>query len=109
MLSLDFESCVKGEGWLAGVYKVIQAMRLAWMLFVISLFAAPVLSADQTSSGIEFFETKIRPALAEYCLSCHTGELAQPKLAFDLISAVAGRRVGSWGALSCQATQTRVH
>src|SRR4051794_20580612 len=36
----------------------------------LSLFAVPLFA--QNSDGIEFFEKKIRPVLAERCYSCHS-------------------------------------
>ncbi len=36
-----------------------------------------------TSGDLEFFESKIRPALVNECLMCHSGELAQANLRLD--------------------------
>ena len=41
--------------------------------FVLGLLAtASVLSAAQSANSVEFFETRIRPLLAEKCFACHT-------------------------------------
>ena len=37
--------------------------------FVLSLFCSPLLA--QTTERIEFFETHIRPVLADKCYRCH--------------------------------------
>jgi len=50
---------------------------------VICFASAPARGVDKNSSGREFFENKVRPVLAERCLSCHTGELAQAGLRLD--------------------------
>jgi hypothetical protein len=36
------------------------------------LFALPLLAADLTEEQVTFFESKIRPALAEHCYQCHS-------------------------------------
>ena len=41
------------------------------------------LSAADDAAGREFFETKIRPVLAQQCLSCHSGERPQAGLNLD--------------------------
>lgn len=58
-------------------------MKHAWVLLLFWLISPPLLRADSTRSGYEFFESKIRPALSEHCLNCHSGELAQAGLRLD--------------------------
>ena len=47
----------------------------------IELFAGLLLIASvaeaQDRAGIEFFETRVRPVLAENCYSCHSADAAQ--------------------------------
>ncbi|QDU18785.1 DUF1553 domain-containing protein [Urbifossiella limnaea] len=38
--------------------------------------AAQTPTADAAGSGVDFFEKKIRPALAEHCYSCHSADAA---------------------------------
>ena len=42
----------------------------AWIL--LSLWLSPLLPAQSGSAAVEFFETKVRPVLAENCFACHT-------------------------------------
>src|SRR5687768_13213111 len=42
----------------------------------------PLCAADEAASR-EFFETKIRPVLAQQCLLCHSGERPQGALRLD--------------------------
>ena len=42
------------------------------------LLAAGVLPLAAQSGGHEFFETKIRPVLAEKCYGCHSSKLKSP-------------------------------
>jgi len=58
-------------------------MRAVWVPLLFFLISPSLLQADSTRSGLEFFESKIRPALAEHCLNCHSGELAQAGLRLD--------------------------
>ena len=62
------------ETWIAA------AVALPWALGI-----ANAADGNRTiSSGdLEFFETKIRPALVEKCSMCHSGELAQANLRLD--------------------------
>lgn len=60
-----------------------ESIRLGWAPLLICFASAPARGVDKNSSGREFFENKIRPVLAERCLSCHTGELAQAGLRLD--------------------------
>ena len=46
-----------------------------------SLPLAP--AAEPTTAGLEFFERKVRPLLAEHCYSCHDGEKQKGKLRLD--------------------------
>lgn len=45
------------------------AFLLAWLVFIP---AAMAVSSDQSDAGVEFFEKKIRPVLAEHCHKCHS-------------------------------------
>jgi len=46
---------------------------------------APAKSAEQfTPEGLEFFEKKVRPILAESCLGCHSSKLSSPMGALKL-------------------------
>ena len=50
------------------------------VVLVVSLFASPPPAAAQSPE--EFFETRVRPVLAEHCYSCH-GPLARGELRVD--------------------------
>jgi hypothetical protein len=58
-------------------------LRLA-LLCLTTLAAAGARAADLPSEQVEFFETKIRPLLAEQCYSCHSGTSNVFKAAFRL-------------------------
>jgi len=51
---------------------------------VLVLMSIPVPGAEP--DGLEFFETRIRPILAERCLGCHSSQVADPKGALRLDS-----------------------
>jgi Protein of unknown function (DUF1553)/Protein of unknown function (DUF1549)/Planctomycete cytochrome C len=52
-------------------------MRSASVSIAVSLLlASPALAGD---TGVEFFEKKIRPVLAEHCLKCHSAEAEKAK------------------------------
>ena len=58
--------------------------------------ARPLLAAD-SAAGLEFFERKVRPVLAENCYDCHGAEKQKGKLRLD--SAGAIRAGGESGAI----------
>ena len=61
----------------------VRLLSLCWLgLSLAGLF--PCLPAQQDPSGIEFFEKKIRPLLAENCYACHSSKtLATADLLLD--------------------------
>src|SRR3954451_25373616 len=64
---------------------------LASLLFGLAQFAAGQPSPD----GVEFFERKVRPLLAENCYSCHGPEKQKGKLRLDSAGAIrAGGETG---------------
>ncbi|MBZ0257195.1 hypothetical protein K8I31_14100, partial [bacterium] len=63
------------------------------MIGACSLFAAfaPIglsFAADANLEGIEFFEKRVRPVLAENCYLCHGSQLQQAKLSLNSPSAI---------------------
>ncbi|MEN9573093.1 MAG: hypothetical protein RL514_948 [Verrucomicrobiota bacterium] len=53
-------------------------------------------SAEPTGTGLEFFERKVRPLLAEHCYSCHGAEKQKGQLRLDSPGAIrAGGEGGS--------------
>jgi mono/diheme cytochrome c family protein len=57
--------------------------------FVLAALAVAQLSAaENNSGGVEFFERKIRPLLAENCYSCHGEEKQKGKLRLDSPAAI---------------------
>ena len=64
-------------------------MRLASLL--IAALTAPAWAADPGS--VEFFETKVRPALVEHCYPCHSADAKAPKAGLRLDTR-AGLRTG---------------
>ena len=53
-------------------------------------------AADADAAGVEFFETKVRPLLADNCFSCHGEEKQKGKLRLDSPAAI--RAGGESGA-----------
>ena len=74
-------------------------MRLTQTFLTVAVGLLGALGASHAADGdgaissvdLEFFETKIRPALVNKCLMCHSGELAQANLRLDFRD---GWRVG---------------
>jgi len=52
-----------------------QQLCISWVACVVSLFhCAPTSAQQPTSAQVQFFESKIRPALVKYCYECHSVE-----------------------------------
>jgi cytochrome c553 len=49
---------------------------LGWLI-VLALAHAPARAAEPTAEGLEFFENKIRPLLADNCYRCHSHDTKQ--------------------------------
>lgn len=69
--------------------------RRAWPVAVILLVALP--AASGAEDGIEFFEKKVRPVLAEHCYSCHSAVARKEKGGLRLDTPDAIRRGGDSG------------
>jgi hypothetical protein len=53
----------------------MQAKHFLFFILVPgSLFGAPPVGAESEGVGIEFFESKVRPLVAEHCYECHSAE-----------------------------------
>src|SRR5262245_50977102 len=70
---------------------------MRWCFALCALyFCAPLLAADPaakpSAAQIEYFETKVRPLLAEHCYSCHGTKKQSAGLRFDTI---AGLKAGA--------------
>ena len=52
----------------------------------------PLRSAEPSAAGVEFFEAKVRPVLAEHCSACHGAKKQNAGLRLDT---VAGMRQGA--------------
>ncbi len=76
-------------------------MKRMFPLLVAVLLGAPMLVSAQSASPekaklLEFFETKVRPVLAEHCYSCHGGKKEKGGVRLD--SRAAATRAGDDGA-----------
>ena len=60
--------------------------RLCLAVFLYAAF--PSHAAEPTASGLEFFERKVRPLLAEHCYSCHGAEKQKGHLRLDSPAAI---------------------
>src|SRR5688572_24961576 len=59
------------------------AFLLAWL---VSIPAVLVAASDPSDAGVEFFEKKIRPVLAEHCHKCHSHKAEKLKAGLYLDS-----------------------
>ena len=67
-------------------------------LGLLLILSTPVLSAPPDAAGIEFFEKKVRPILAEHCYKCHSAEAKKGlKGGLALDSREASRKGGDSG------------
>jgi mono/diheme cytochrome c family protein len=67
-----------------------HAPLLTASLILVGVIVAPVRVADQpTTEDVQFFETRIRPILAEKCLKCHGPDKQKGDLRLDSAEAVA--------------------
>ncbi len=62
-----------------------------------SLISLLFISALSAADGDEFFESRIRPVLAEKCYGCHSAKLREPKANLQLDSRAALRKGGDSG------------
>ncbi|HJT76110.1 MAG TPA: DUF1549 domain-containing protein, partial [Gemmataceae bacterium] len=56
-----------------------RAARTACVLATALAVAAGARAAEATPDGVEFFEKKVRPVLAEHCYRCHSAQAKKPK------------------------------
>ena len=74
-------------------------MKARSSLFLILLYAAAAgLRGALPPEHVEFFESKVRPLLAEHCYACHSAAKGKSKGGLQLDSRDALRRGGSSGA-----------
>src|SRR5438067_1745592 len=71
-----------------------QFLRMFFLLVlpVVSDSTVHLYAVDPTPEQIEFFETKVRPVLAENCFRCHSDKAEKLKGGFRLASPQADRR-----------------
>ena len=79
---------------LSAALRTIPA-RLCLAVFLCAAF--PSQAAEPTAAGLEFFERKVRPLLAEHCYSCHGAEKQKGHLRLDSPGAI--RAGGEGGAV----------
>src|SRR5581483_7522918 len=74
-------------------------MRLVCLLAACPLLlAAPALrAAEPDPKGVEFFESKIRPVLAEQCYKCHSAQSGKAKGGLTLDTRAAMLKGGDTG------------
>jgi mono/diheme cytochrome c family protein len=61
----------------APTLETVRTAAARLLQFAIVLAGAPLSAADASSSGLEFFENRIRPVLAEHCYQCHSAGAAK--------------------------------
>src|SRR3954447_4929954 len=68
-----------------------------WTLIAL-LLAAPAFGQERPSpEGLEFFEKKVRPVLAEHCYKCHSPGAKSPKGGLLLDTREGSRKGGDTG------------
>src|SRR4051812_31260555 len=70
---------------------------LAFALAVSGTGLSPAKSADLDPAGVEFFEKKVRPVLAEHCYKCHSAQAKSSKGGLHRDSRDGLRRGGETG------------
>jgi hypothetical protein len=81
--------------------RAAQATKAALVAAVFALLPAAVCVAQNTQTdgaGIEFFESKIRPALVKHCYECHSNESGESKGGLLLDTRDASHQGGDTGA-----------
>jgi len=68
-----------------------------WLTTILCVLACPIRAADTNAAALEFFETKIRPVLAENCYSCHSAKAEKVKGGLKLDSREATLKGGDTG------------
>ena len=77
----------------AGEDLSVAPRRLSAVLVIASAFAIHLAASDPTTEQIQFFESKIRPVLAENCYTCHSLN-ANPRFANLRLDSRAGMLAG---------------
>ena len=84
--------------------------RMVCMAFVLGLPSAHCFAGERDDAtkgteaeraGFDFFETKVRPVLAEHCYKCHAGERHKANLRLDSLRGMLTG--GDSGPASCRA------
>src|SRR5436309_2517927 len=79
---LNYPACLRSHGF---------SMTRAFLgLGSILLFVLPALGQEKTAetAAIKFFETNVRPVLANRCYECHGPEMQKGKLRVDSLAAL---------------------
>src|ERR1044071_6918590 len=58
---------------------IVNLNRIVRVLALLAASAPLSLRADDSAAGVEFFEKKIRPVLAENCYKCHSAQAEKVK------------------------------
>ena len=85
--------------------------RPAWFaMLAIALGTTAVAAAElePDPAGADFFESKVRPLLAEHCFKCHSAQSRAPKGGLRLDSVDGLRKVVVRAPPSCRATSRPV-
>jgi len=61
------------------VSRANQLWKWLGLLFLVLAFVPGTMASEPVSAGSDFFETRIRPALAENCYSCHSAQAKKLK------------------------------
>src|SRR5215218_1414903 len=69
-------------------------MRIT-LLILLAALAIPALAADD--AGAQFFESKVRPLLADHCYSCHSSQAKKLKASLRLDSRDGALKGGESG------------
>ena len=77
--------------------KLLRSFSVLLFLAALVFSASPIRSAEPSAAGLEFFERKVRPLLAEQCYSCHGAEKQKGQLRLDSPGAI---RAGGEGGAS---------
>jgi mono/diheme cytochrome c family protein len=84
--------------WPDNDFQVTSPRSVFMIPFVVSLFASlAAVAAEPSAEELEFFETKVRPLLADHCFQCHSEQSKPLKAGLRLDSRAAAMQGGESG------------
>ncbi len=54
--------------------RMLKTIPILSLCLALTALARPARAASPDAAGVEFFESKVRPVLADHCYKCHSAE-----------------------------------